>query len=124
MEFVAFFLDFKIVSRGRRYRRSAAARRHVAPLSRFVLASRARLTDNFHNKIGHLQTRALQKGFAETFAFQRQETSSPVAPTTGETGTVVQQMSGRGAAIPASAVLKASEPFRIGPPSTDLPIEA
>jgi hypothetical protein len=41
--------EFKIVSRGRP---SGGARRHMAPLSRFVLASRTGITGDFHNKIG------------------------------------------------------------------------
>jgi hypothetical protein len=113
---------FAAVKRGEtRLRRGALT---MSALCRLVLQLRTYRCIAADDATGHLQTRALQKGFAETFAFQRQETFSLVAPTTGETGTVVQPMSGRGAAIPASAVLKASEPFRIGPPSTDLPIEA
>ena len=52
VEFAAFLLNSRSSVAGVDTAAPAGARRHIAPLSRFVLASRARLIDNFHNKIG------------------------------------------------------------------------
>ena len=45
-------LEFKIVSRGRRYHRSCRSKAANGTLSKFGLACRAGLTGDFHNKIG------------------------------------------------------------------------
>ena len=52
VEFVAFFLNSRSSVAGVDTAAPAGARRQIATLSKFVLACRAGLTDDFHNKIG------------------------------------------------------------------------